>query len=68
MGTLLCTFLDSLSVRRLININAASHPFELVLEDYLSVGDTVIEEVNHIIVRPESSDVPLKGLLELIYV
>ena len=68
MGALPCTSLDGLRVRRLVNIDAASHPFELVLEDYLSVGDAVIEEVNNVIVRPESSDVLLKGLLELVYV
>ena len=50
MGTLPCTSLNGLSVRRLVNIDAASHPFELVLEDYLSVGNAVIEEVDHIIV------------------
>ena len=36
--------LDGLRVRRLVNIDAASHPFELILEDDLSVGDAVIEE------------------------
>ena len=68
MGALPCTSLDSLCVRRLINIDTALHPFELVLEDNLSVGDAVIEKVNQVIVCPESSDVPLKGLLELVYV
>ena len=58
--------LDGLRVRRLVNIDTASHPFELVLGDNLSVGDAVIEEVDHVIVCPESSDVPLKGLLELV--
>ena len=68
MGALSCMFFNGLCVRRLVNINAASHPFELVLEDDLSVGDTVIEEIDHVIVRPESSDALLKGLLELYYV
>ena len=66
MGALPCTSLDGLCIRRLVNIDAALHPFELILEDDLSVGDAVIEEVDHVIVCPESSDVPLKGLLELV--
>ena len=61
MGALPCTSLDGLHVRRLVNINTASHPFELVPENDLSVGDTVIEEINHVIVRLEGSDVPLEA-------
>ena len=57
--------MTSLSVRRLVNIDAVLHPFELVLENYLSVGDTVIEEVDHIIVCTESSDVLLELLVGL---
>ena len=68
MGALPCTSLDGLCVRRLINIDAASHPFELVPEDDLSVGDTVIEKINHVIVRLEGSDAPLEGVLELVHV
>ena len=68
MGALPCTSLNSLRVRRLVNIDAASHPFELVPEDDLSVGDAVIEEVDHVIVRLEGSDVPLEGVLELVHV
>ena len=68
MGALPCTFLNDLRVRRLVNIDAASHPFELIPEDDLSIGDAVIEEVNHVIVCPEGSDAPLKGVLELVHV
>ena len=68
MGTLPCTFLGGLRVGRLVNIDAALHPFELVPEDDLSVGDAVIEEINHVIVRLEGSDVPLEGVLELVHV
>ena len=68
MGALPCTSLDGLRVRRLVNIDAASHPFELVPEDNLSVGDAVIEEINHVIVCLEGSDAPLKGVLELVHV
>ena len=68
VGALPCIFLSGLCVRRLVNIDAALHPFKLIPEDNLSVGDTVIEEINHIIVRPEGSDVPLEGVLELVYV
>ena len=68
MGALPCTFLDGLRVRRLVNIDAALHPFELVLEDDLSVGDAVVEEINHVIVRLEGSDAPLEGVLELLHV
>ena len=67
MGTLPCIFLGGLRVRRLVNINAASHPFELVPEDDLSIGNAVIEEINHVIVRLESSDAPLEGVFELVY-
>ena len=67
MGALPCTLLDGLRVRRLVNINAASHPFELVPEDNLSVGDAVIKEVDHVIVCLESSDAPLEGVLELVH-
>ena len=63
MGALPCTSLNGLHVRRLINIDAASHPFELIPEDNLSVGDTVIEEVDHVIVCLEGSDAPLEGVL-----
>ena len=68
MGTLPCTSLDGLCIRRLVNIDAALHPFELILEDYLNVSNAVIEEVDHVIVCPESSNVPLKGLFELVHV
>ena len=68
VGALLCMSLDGLRVRRLVNIDTASHPFELVPEDDLSVGDTVIEKINHIIVRLEGSDAPLEGVLELVHV
>ena len=68
MGALPCTSFNGLRVRRLVNINTASHPFELVPEDNLSVGDAVIEEVDHIIVCLESSDAPLEDVLELVYV
>ena len=63
MGALPCIFLGGLHVRRLVNIDAASHPFELVPEDNLSVGDAVIEEIDHVIVRLEGSDAPLEGVL-----
>ena len=68
MGALPCTSLVGLRVRRLVNINAASHPFELVPENNLSVGDAVIEEVDHVIVCLEGSDAPLEGVLELVHV
>ena len=68
VGALPCIFLGGLHVRRLVNINAASHPFELVPEDDLSVGDAVIEEINHVIVRLEGSNVPLEGVLKLVHV
>ena len=68
MGALPCTSLDGLRVRRLVNIDAASHPFELVPEDNLSVGDAVIEEVNHVIICLEGSDALLEGVLELVHV
>jgi len=68
VGALPCTSLDGLRVRRLVNIDAASHPFELVPEDDLSVGDAVIEEINHVIVRLEGSDALLEGVLELVHV
>ena len=68
MGALPCIFLSGLRVQRLVNIDTASHPFELVPEDNLSVGDAVIEEVNHIIVCLQGSNAPLKGVLELVYV
>ena len=67
MGTLPCIFLGSLRVWRLVNIDAASHPFELIPEDNLSVGDTVIEEIDHIIVCLEGLDAPLEGVLELVH-
>ena len=67
MGALPCTSLDSLRVRRLVNIDTASHPFELVPEDDLS-GDAVIKEINHVIVHLESLDAPLEGVLELVHV
>ena len=38
---------------RLVNIDTALHPFELVPEDNLSVGDAVIEKIDHVIVRLE---------------
>ena len=68
MGALPCIFLGGLCVRRLANINAAWHPFELVPEDDLSVGNAVIEEIDHSIVRLEGSDAPLEGVLELVHV
>ena len=68
MGALPCIFLGGLHVQRLINIDTALHPFELVPEDNLSVGDAVIEEVDHVIVCLEGSDAPLKGVLELVHV
>ena len=67
MGALPCMSLDGLRVRRLVNIDAASHPFEPVPEDDLSVGDAVIEEIDHIIVRLEGSDALLEGVLELVH-
>ena len=67
MDALPCASLDGLRVRRLVNINAASHPFELVPENDLSVGDAVIEEINHVIIRLEGSDAPLEGVLELVH-
>ena len=67
MGALPCISLNGLRVRRLVNIDTALHPFELVLEDNLSVGNAVIEEINHVIVRLESSDAPLEGVFELVY-
>ena len=67
MGALPCTSLNGLRVRRLVNIDAASHPFKLVPEDDLSVGDAVIEKINHVIVRLEGSDAPLEGVLELVH-
>jgi len=68
VGALPCTSLDGLCVRRLVNIDAASHPFELVPKDNLSVDDTVIEEIDHVIVCFEGSDAPLEGVLELVHV
>jgi len=67
VGALPCIFLDSLRVRRLINIDTALHPFKLVPEDDPSVGDAVIEEINHVIVRLEGLDAPLEGVLELVH-
>ena len=68
VGALPCIFLGGLCVRRLVNIDAASHPFELVPENNLSVGNAVIEEIDHVIVCFEGSDALLEGVLELVHV